>query len=376
MSVCAILKQLAKTDAECTTEYDGADPVVFSEENKIVCSNNYGYFTYNVTNGQRSKFCKFSTPHGYLEVSLSSRGEFAMMHGYPNRAVTLPNGTIYETKWDIKCMTFSPDGSVIALGLANNTIHLLQHDKPRLDNKPDHLLLAWRKGQILAVKFENDTIVGVSTSGTVQTYNARNKCISTQRIPLFKSNPSNSMSEIDKAIFSPVDNGLIACSYSRFMSLHVYNRRTECVIQSFERWHPYSVYAFFPDGKHLTFAGDNDNYFIHNVTSGDLVMKFRRHNPQLILKLCISPMGTYVAALVEHSMIVWNLFDRELLCAVTMTLLELGVGGYVVRDIINMLHATCGGAEASFNGVGQFFGAEKFKLIARVQELLMTRPVQ
>jgi hypothetical protein len=130
------------------------------------------------------------------------------------------------------------------------------------------------------------------------------------------------------------------------------------------------LYTFFPDGKHLILAAERGcGYFeIRNVATGECVITIRTVEINAHRKLSVSPKGVLIAAHDYSQITVWNVFDRMPICATMMLLLEIDVAVYVVRDIVNMLHATMGEMSASFTSIADFFGKEKFSLIAGVQK--------
>jgi hypothetical protein len=252
-------------------------------------------------------------------------------------------------------MDLSPDGAILALG-SQNAIHLRNLERGNTQ---------FLRGGCCAIKYKTDAIFRVCDQKGVRVYN-RNECVFQKEIPLCECAPPDPLRFIDDAVFSPVDNNILSCSSDRLHCNRVYicDWVAGSIICFFERWHAGCAYDFLPDGEHLIFAADHQSYEIRNVTCGGLAAAIRTSHVET---LTLSTNASLVATCGTTTTL-WNVFDRAWICATVMLLLEIDVGGYVVRDILNMLHATTGSMFAPFAGIADFFGSKKFRLIARVQQ--------
>jgi WD40 repeat protein len=349
-------------------EYHGG-PVVFVNENEFTYHDSKSLCVYNVAKKQ-GRVLNISASFLAEAAAVSCLGVYAIV-GHKGKVLSLSNGVVYKPKRAISCICFSPDGAVLAIGTANNTIHLLNV----VTGKAQILTNGYHE-KVLAIKFENNTIVSVCEAGMIRTLQNK-KCISKKQIPFrdYHDRPCN----IDEAAFSPKNNGLLAVSNREFNVLHVYDHTTRRILHSTYRARMESAYKFFPDGKHLLLnvCKGSGHLEIRNVANGSdddndndsCVIKIHTtENRNVTEKLSVSPKGTLIAVHNYVEMTAWSVFDRVQTCAIAMLLLNIDIPIYVVRDIINMLHATMGGMSASFDSIGKFFGPEKFKLIAQVQE--------
>jgi hypothetical protein len=371
MSICALLKSPEKSQGD---QFYAAGPCIFLDEEKVVyravCEK---LSTYNIATQQTDSF-GVEVPF-VQDILVSPKGVYAMLIGKQNaRSLYLSTNVHYKPRplSNIRCMTFSPDGKVIALGLEHNAVALLTHSKSQVKGLNPRYIFCGTP--VLAVKYEGDTLVIFCSTGEISGY-LENRCVFTDTIRWGYVGPWTF--KVRDALFSPT-NQLVVFSDSRSHWLHVYDRSAKRIRHSFARYCFGYVakpnYSFFPDGVHLVFAEKDGHTSINicNAITGARAMIIQHFNCALQKgwRPSISPSGSRIAMSSTDGVTIWNVFDRVWVCGVSMSLIQVGVPVYVVLDIVNLLHATTGNVFVLFDEICKFFGAEKFRLVSSVQEAI------
>lgn len=211
----------------------------------------------------------------------------------------------------VYCMTVSPDGRRIAVGLHDGSIRL--RDTQTGDEVLPTVMMMAHTGRVLFVAFSPDGMRLLSASGdsTVCIWNSTTGAMALA--PL-----EGHSDEVNCAVFSPDGRRIVSASDD--MTICIWNSDTGNMVLDPLQGHTNGVLSatFAPDGRHIVSASYDQTVRVWNSETGDMVLDPLQGHVSDVYFAIFSADGLHILSCSEDgTILVWDFQTRERVQALT-----------------------------------------------------------